>query len=451
MSRLGARAICLAMIAVIVVLGAIVALRFPVWAIDESAHYSYIQSIAEDGRLPILREDYLSPEATAILEKTYPDPAIRDPRELGIYGQSYEAFQPPLYYVVAAPVFLLASDYERKIDVLRLFDLLLYALAILALWRLARLVFGERWPLAFAAGLTMFLWPGFVARGVTISNSALALPLGLFFLHELWVTDRDRDTGRHLFAAAALLGLALLTKLTLVFLVVPFGLVIARLAWRGRDRRTLIRLGLALVLPLVLLSPWLAFNLDQYGSLTSNDIGVDLQREARSFNPDYGIRDIPEFTGSLLDSFLPEEWKQVSCEDGGAGDAAFEGDQACSFADYRNDLTSAAAIVLKVLFYGLPTLALLLMPRLLASRAAMLLVLPVVVSVAIIQITLVVEDWSLFYPRHYYPVLPAFALFAVIAWRGLFKREWAVAGLVAVSVLCSAVFWLDRALGVGHL
>jgi hypothetical protein len=63
----------------------------------------------------------------------------------------------------------------------------------------------------------------------------------------------------------------------------------------------------------------------------------------------------------------------------------------------------------------------------------------------------VVEDWSLFYPRHYYPVLPAFALFGVMAWRGLVHREWAIAGLVAVSVLCSAVFWLDRAIGVGHL
>jgi hypothetical protein len=313
-------------------------------------------------------------------------------------------------------------------------------------------VFGARWLLPFVVGLSVFLWPGFMARGVTISNSALALPVALLFLHELWRADAERDVGRRLTWAGLLLGLCLLTKLTLVFLVAPFLFVVARLLYRRRDRHALGRVALALVLPVLMLAPWVAFNLNHYSSLTGNDVGRDLEQEGLPTKPDFHVGDVPAKTGSLLDSFLPEEWKHVECGGGGGqGEFALGGGTGCQFADYRTTAMSANAIVLKLLIYGLPLLALLLVPRLVASRAFGLLFVPLVLAVVTIQLTLLLANWDIFFPRHAYPVLPAFALFAVIAWRRLLAREWAVAAVAGAVLLCAVAFWVDRGLGVGHL
>src|SRR5205823_489368 len=67
----------------IVSLGTLTVLRFQIWApIDEHGHFDYVQTIADQHRLPTI------------------DPKL----ELGVsFGRhTYEAFQPPLYYAAAA-------------------------------------------------------------------------------------------------------------------------------------------------------------------------------------------------------------------------------------------------------------------------------------------------------------------------------------------------------------
>jgi hypothetical protein len=54
---------------------------------------------------------------------------------------------------------------------------------------MAACVLPERRTLAFAFGLTVFLWPGVIVRSVNISNAALELLLGLAFIHVLWRAD----------------------------------------------------------------------------------------------------------------------------------------------------------------------------------------------------------------------------------------------------------------------
>src|SRR5262245_61653290 len=52
--------------------------RFPVWAlVDEAAHYDYVQSIAEEGRIPVLDEDRVHDEVLAIDEGAYPGAPAR--------------------------------------------------------------------------------------------------------------------------------------------------------------------------------------------------------------------------------------------------------------------------------------------------------------------------------------------------------------------------------------
>jgi len=117
-----------------VVLGAFTVARFQLFArIDERAHYAFVQEVAEEGRLPVLGRDLISAEAQAINDGTWPQPSPSDPRTLGFAGQSYEAFQPPLYYVLAAPVFAVAGDHRHKVFALRAFDLILLGVAV-GLW-----------------------------------------------------------------------------------------------------------------------------------------------------------------------------------------------------------------------------------------------------------------------------------------------------------------------------
>ena len=130
------------------VLAGITVARYPVWTlVDEGAHFDYIQKIAEDGHLPVIT-DLVSPQVEAIDENVYPAPPKRDRAKIGLVGRSYEAQQPPLYYIVAAPVFAIASDYKTKVRVVRAFDVLFLVGAMCVFLLLAREVLGRddrRW------------------------------------------------------------------------------------------------------------------------------------------------------------------------------------------------------------------------------------------------------------------------------------------------------------------
>ena len=76
-------------LAALVALAGVTVWRFPVWAlVDERAHYDYVQTVAEEGRLPDLRDELISPEAEAIDEGVYPGPPRTDPAGRGLAGRS---------------------------------------------------------------------------------------------------------------------------------------------------------------------------------------------------------------------------------------------------------------------------------------------------------------------------------------------------------------------------
>src|SRR6266511_5027133 len=181
------RALVAAQLVAILVCGVATVARFPVWAlVDERAHYAYVQTVAEEQRLPVLRDDLISPEAEAIDEGTFPHRGRLDPRRRGLAGQSYEAFQPPLYYVLATPIFRLPFDHLGKVYVLRALGLLLLAGTIALVWLLAREAVPTASLAAFSVALTFVLWPGVVVRAVTVSNAGLEMFLGAAILLSLW-------------------------------------------------------------------------------------------------------------------------------------------------------------------------------------------------------------------------------------------------------------------------
>ena len=311
--------VALQLVALLVLTGVTVS-RFRVWAdIDERPHYDYVQKVAEEQRIP-RPTDLVSPEVQAITDRTWPRPSRTDRAAIGQPGRSFEAIQPPLYYIAAGPAFAAVGDYRDKVYALRIFDALLLAVTVLLLWRLAVAVTarapagragavaapaGRAAALAgFSAALLVLLWPGVVVRSVTVGNTPLELALAAAFLLVLWRADGD-TRARPMVLASVLLGLCLLTKLTLALLVPLYLVVLARRARAGAPRS---QWALAAIPPL-LLAPWLALNVERYGSPTVDAVGspgvVGSLQGAGVLDR---LRELPHWSSFLLDGVLPQEW-----------------------------------------------------------------------------------------------------------------------------------------------
>ncbi len=90
----------------------------------------------------------------------------------------------------------------------------------------------------------------------------------LLYVLVLWnATVRPR--ARSLLAAGGLLGLCVLTQLTLVCLAILLVVPLVTQLHERRDRSALGAATLALALPVVLVAPWLASNESRYGALSS--------------------------------------------------------------------------------------------------------------------------------------------------------------------------------------
>ena len=183
----------------------------------------------------------------------------------------YEAFQPPLYYYVAAPVSLLSGNYHTKAILLRYFGLLLLVASIGLLARLSRHVLRRRWLLGLSGGLLIFLMPGFILRMVTIANMNLAVPLVILTATELWIVWQ-RESPRRLILCGVLVGACVLTDLYLFEMVPLYVGVAGVLIWRRRDRGTVIPAIGGAALAGIIVLPWIVFNEVKYHAVTATAI-----------------------------------------------------------------------------------------------------------------------------------------------------------------------------------
>jgi len=367
------RALIAVQLAALAALALVTVWRFPVFAlVDEAAHYDYVQTVAEDGRLPDLRTELVSPATAALDEGTYPAPARSDPAERGLAGRSYEAFQPPLYYLVAAAPFAAAGDPLAALRALRLFGAACLLLGAYLLWRLAR---GS--PAVYAVALCFLLWPGVVVRTVTASNAALELPLALGALLALRAAHERRD-GRVLVLAGALVGLGLLTRLSLVVLV-PVLAAVAVPYLRGGHRGAA---ALALALPALLLAPWVASNVARYDAPTASALVREMQ--APVLNPtgrDLGAGDLRALHGRLLGGVLAEEW----------------------WSEFLPPAKRRVRDAFWLLAVAVPFCVVLIR----RPPAWALLCAPLALGLVLMTAGLLAGDWDFFYPRYLYGVLPA--------------------------------------------
>jgi 4-amino-4-deoxy-L-arabinose transferase-like glycosyltransferase len=394
-------------------LAAVTTGKFRVWAdIDERPHYDYVQKLVEEHRIP-RPTDLVSPEVQAITDRTWPRPSPTDPATLGRNGQSFEAMQPPLTYLAAAPAFAAVPDHRDKVFALRVWDALLLAVSVLLLWRFSRRL-AEPGPalVGFSAALSVLLLPGVVVRSVTFGNTPLELLLSTAYLLVLWRADQT-GRARALAAAAVLLGLCLLTKLTLLPFVPLLLLVLWRTARSGPARR---RWALLAVPPLML-APWLVLNIARYGSPTVNIAG-----EAGAAGPvqTTGLGDrigaLPGLLERLPDGVVPQEWVRRVLD--------------VTWIDVLTDV-----LALGLLAAGLAALA-----RGRRDWRAWFLALPLLGAVALIVAVYLVTGTDSFYLRYVYAALLPFALGAGI---GLTRgaASWRHVGALLAANVVAGVLW----------
>jgi hypothetical protein len=240
------------------IVGTLYASATPVWqAPDEPAHYNYVRSLATGKGFPKMEPgDYDQAYLSELTSRGFPS-------ELSIEPLEYEDHQPPLYYLLAAPVYWVSNG---SVLALRLFSVALGCGAV----AMVMAIIYEFWPAQpwlawFGGGLVAFV-PQFVAITAAISNDVLVF--GLLWLW-LWLALRYLRGGAAPWGLGAVAGAVLLTKST-GYGVLPLTLLIAYLRYRrvGMSRSWLLHQLVALFAPALGLGGlWWIRNLTVYGGL----------------------------------------------------------------------------------------------------------------------------------------------------------------------------------------
>ncbi|MCI0586356.1 MAG: glycosyltransferase family 39 protein [Planctomycetes bacterium] len=234
-----------------VLLGAILLRLFlaaavpPGEAPDERAHAEFVRFLAEERRLPVQTERTGE-------------------------GDRYEYYQPPLFYVLAAPLHSIAGGGDRALYAVRVLNAILSVLTVAAGARFVRTWAPDRPSLPVGVAAFLAFHPSFAANGSAVNNDALLVLLSTLALERLGHavrTPRLRPIDR--LASTLLLAAALLTKVSGAVLlpVVGLGLLVARGGLRGCAEAAGVGCGAAL-----LASPWYLRNLLVYGGLLPHEI-----------------------------------------------------------------------------------------------------------------------------------------------------------------------------------
>lgn len=241
---------------------------------DEPAHYNYIADVASDRRLPLLEMgDYDG----AYLERLK---AERFPPGLSIEPVRYESHQPPLYYVLSAPVYWVSGG---SLLALRLFGVVLGAGVVTIVFLCARVVLPESPHICLGAAAFAAFLPMHIALMASVNNDALAelVIAGAILALLRWQKaanfggegeESRAKSYRLLLATGILIGAGFLTKAT-AYILLPVALfvVIGKGYWlrRGRElsmKGLLAQVALLAAPALAIGLPWWIRNSRAYGA-----------------------------------------------------------------------------------------------------------------------------------------------------------------------------------------
>jgi 4-amino-4-deoxy-L-arabinose transferase-like glycosyltransferase len=241
------------------------AFREPIFSpIDELPHTDYVRTIAETARLPVYGDARTDLILLSIYYHEYPSPVTAEQLKNPPHPAnaiSYEALQLPLFYLVAAPVYR-ALDFDPRVAIygVRMLNVLLSAVLLVLMVQVLRRIFPLRRRLAMLMALVLLLIPGVSIRNSQVTNQVLATLLVTLLLYLLVRREMDSPGPAHSFTQGAVLGLAVLAKLTALG-----ALPALLLAWLRR--RKALGWGLAAGAGgfILVTLPWLAWSLPTYG------------------------------------------------------------------------------------------------------------------------------------------------------------------------------------------
>jgi len=257
--------------------------RTPIWQNpDEPAHFNYVAFVADTGGLPELRPGDWD---LALLERL--KNGTLQPSD-SVASIRYESWQPPLFYLAAAPVYRLGPTSDTTAVVLRLraFDAVLGALTLGLAYLVAREVLGTHVAVFVPAAIVGV--PMFTAVAAAVSADPLANLLAAAAL--LPLVRRMRRSVRGVtwpVATGALIGIGILTKLALaIFVPLAVAVIVARSS-RARRESVLLIGTIALVV-----APWLVHQVTTYGWADPFALGrhaavVEDQGRFPGLSPDY--------------------------------------------------------------------------------------------------------------------------------------------------------------------
>ncbi|RLC69982.1 MAG: hypothetical protein DRJ03_18345 [Chloroflexi bacterium] len=251
------RFLLVVIIAVYVTIGTLYASFTPAWQVpDEPAHYNYVRALAEGRGLPVIEPgDYDQAYLSRLTTEKFPP-------QLSVDAVEYEDHQPPLYYVLATPVYLL---FDGALLPLRLLSVLFGAALLTVAYGAVRAIFPARPDLALMTGAFIAFIPQHVAMTAGVENDALAeLVMGtaLWALAAYVGGKRERP-----WPIGLLLAAALLTKMT-IYAILGVAVIAVMIRWR-QERRTWQwaagQLAWMFVPALLLSAPWFTRNGLVYG------------------------------------------------------------------------------------------------------------------------------------------------------------------------------------------
>jgi 4-amino-4-deoxy-L-arabinose transferase-like glycosyltransferase len=278
-----------------------VAAYYPFSGHDELAHFSYVRTLASDGRIPVLPDLKTwraglnggdPPPTDEIPAELYPfcrftldwycdpdsprwsdnPPRIVTVPGLGYFpsGYQYAANHPPLYYAAMVPLYVASSAVSPVVQhyLLRLAAIPFGLVTVYAAYRATRSLFpGDAFLTVTVPALIAFQ-PQISYEAAMVNNDIVAIALTSLIVWGLITGMKERFPLRLCAALGVALGLDLLAKGTAITVApVIAAAVVLGAGWR--DWRGLLTRGIVVGVPAILLSaPWYLFLYRTYGDFS---------------------------------------------------------------------------------------------------------------------------------------------------------------------------------------
>ncbi|HKF94327.1 MAG TPA: glycosyltransferase family 39 protein, partial [Gammaproteobacteria bacterium] len=206
---------------------------------DEWDHFDYVRHLVATHRLPIYGQTSRFTNPNALNSETQ---------------------QPPLYYLLATPFYLLGgSTITSQVIAVRVLSVLLGTATVALTYALGLVVAPKRRAFALALAVIVGFNPMFTYMSAAISNDVLINAIHPALLLLLWYLMRQQSIRwQSLLGLGALLGVGLLAKFSIVGGILASGVVLVVLAWRQHNQRfrTLLAYGAWTAGGLLLVAGW---------------------------------------------------------------------------------------------------------------------------------------------------------------------------------------------------